>query len=524
LIVVEALLLTVRFDLNSLGESDRPWTVLLRQTPLAGQFAISLAVALIVFSGERLYRSVTRLAIQIADAPLPWIALAAHLVAFAALFPLTAVLLEGEMERGHLLLLGAWILATLTWLGCWLAALLPVRIWRNLFGRNWSTLGLGAAVAAAAVLAGHAAEALWQPLAAATFWLVERVLELFYIGIVSHSEELMIGTEHFRVIIAPHCSGFEGIGLILVFLSVFFWCFRSELRFPHALLLLPVAIAAIWTANALRIAALVAIGTSVSPSIAMGGFHSQAGWIAFNAVALACVIVAWRIPWFRSAHSNSEASVANPTAPYLVPFLALVAAAMITGAFSDGFDRLYGLRVIAAGAALALFAREYQRQGVFSWDFCWAPIAIGLVVFGTWMALEPHFGAGLTVQSAIAEGLASLPPAAAYAWIAFRAAGSIVIAPMAEELAFRGYLTRRLVSADFESVPLACFSWFGMLASSAVFGLMHGRWLAGTVAGVLFALAMYRRGQLMDAIVAHATANLLITAYVLTTSKWEVWS
>jgi membrane protease YdiL (CAAX protease family) len=54
--------------------------------------------------------------------------------------------------------------------------------------------------------------------------------------------------------------------------------------------------------------------------------------------------------------------------------------------------------------------------------------------------------------------------------------------------------------------------------------LLHGRWLAGTVAGLLFAAALYRRGRLMDAVVAHATANALITAYVLTTGQWSIWS
>jgi exosortase E/protease (VPEID-CTERM system) len=290
------------------------------------------------------------------------------------------------------------------------------------------------------------------------------------------------------------------------------------------LVVLPAAVAAIWTANALRIAALVAIGTSVSPRIAAGGFHSQAGWIAFNAVALAFVAITWRTPWFRTAQSRQAASAVNPTAPYLVPFLALVAAAMITGAMSDGFDRLYGLRVVAAGAALSWFAREYHRQGILGWTFSWTPIALGSVVFGIWMALEPLYADGATAHSIIADGLAGMAPTAAYVWIAFRAAGSIAAAPIAEELAFRGYLMRRLVSADFESVPLSHFSWYGIVASSAVFGMMHGRLLAGTVAGVLFALAMYRRGQLMDAIVAHATANVLITVFVLTTGKWEVWS
>jgi membrane protease YdiL (CAAX protease family) len=52
---------------------------------------------------------------------------------------------------------------------------------------------------------------------------------------------------------------------------------------------------------------------------------------------------------------------------------------------------------------------------------------------------------------------------------------------------------------------------------------MHGHWLAGTIAGMLYAVAMYRRGRLGDAIVAHAVTNLLIAVRVITTGDWSRW-
>jgi CAAX prenyl protease-like protein len=60
--------------------------------------------------------------------------------------------------------------------------------------------------------------------------------------------------------------------------------------------------------------------------------------------------------------------------------------------------------------------------------------------------------------------------------------------------------------------------------SSLLFGLLHQRWLAGSVAGMAYALAYYRRGKLTDAIVAHALTNLLITLSVLATGDWYAWS
>jgi membrane protease YdiL (CAAX protease family) len=55
-------------------------------------------------------------------------------------------------------------------------------------------------------------------------------------------------------------------------------------------------------------------------------------------------------------------------------------------------------------------------------------------------------------------------------------------------------------------------AWFSFLLSPVRFGLLHNRWLAGIIAGMLFALALYRCGQLGDAVVAHVTANALIAA------------
>jgi len=110
------------------------------------------------------------------------------------------------------------------------------------------------------------------------------------------------------------------------------------------------------------------------------------------------------------------------------------------------------------------------------------------------------------------------------AWLLLRIAGAIVTVPIAEELAFRGYVLRRLKSADFESVDLRSFSLIPLVLSSLMFGVLHGqRWIAGTIAGMLYAMVMRRRGSLGDAIVAHATTNALIAALVLSGGSWSLW-
>jgi len=80
-------------------------------------------------------------------------------------------------------------------------------------------------------------------------------------------------------------------------------------------------------------------------------------------------------------------------------------------------------------------------------------------------------------------------------------------APLAEELAYRGFFTRRLISADFDTVPSGRFTWTSFAVSSPAFGVLRDRWLEGTMAGMLYALLCYRRGLLGDAVAAHATTD-----------------
>lgn len=74
-------------------------------------------------------------------------------------------------------------------------------------------------------------------------------------------------------------------------------------------------------------------------------------------------------------------------------------------------------------------------------------------------------------------------------------------------------------------VLAAAWSWLPCLLSSLLFGALHGElWLAGTIAGMLFAVALYRGKGLGDAVQAHATTNGLMVVYVFATGHWSAWS
>lgn len=376
-----------------------------------------------------------------------------------------------------------------------------------------------------------------------TFRSVQAILRIFLPGLTSDAADFTIGTPHFMVSIMAQCSGVEGLGLVLVFTLAWLWYFRKENRYPQALLLIPCALACIWLFNILRITALILIGNAGAPEVAMVGFHSRAGWIAFTIVALAFTLATQKLAWVRKAPSYSTTSAGDTatgatskgidapkepdkargeslaTAAYLVPFLAILGASFLSQAASGTFEWLYPIRFVAAAIALWVFRSEYKR---LDWHFGWVAPVAGVAIFLVWIA--PAWWTHEQTASPLGPALAALPPLARMGWIAFRVAAAVITVPIAEELAFRGYLLRRLIRRDFDEVPFSQITVLSIILSSAVFGLMHGQhWIAGIIAGLAYALALKWRGRIGDAVAAHAISNLMLAAWVLARGDWARW-
>jgi exosortase E/protease (VPEID-CTERM system) len=526
LLVAELLYLTIRFDSQALDTASSGWLRLVAWSPQFLRLAITVTVVFLLLQARRATEGATA-------PPFSWparlAALALHLGALFLFIQVSGAVFERSLDpraTGPALMppalqVAAWLLLCTVSIGAWALAFAPSQLRLLLAGRGWALAGLGIALGAGAWMSGYLTEALWRPLAGYTFALAGGALALIYPRIVSDPGKLILGTPEFKVSIAPECSGYEGIGLLLAFLSVYLWLFRRELRFPGALLLLPLGAATIWLVNVVRIVLLIVIGTSGWTSIALGGFHSQAGWLAFNAVALGLVAVLNRGRFFMKpalAADVAPRTADDSTTAYLAPFLVVMASAMVTGAFSAGIDWLYPVRVLAAVCVLWVFRRSYSNLG---WTMSWRAVAIGCLTFAIWIALVPAD----VGSDGWPAALQSVPFHWAAAWLVLRVIGYTITVPLVEELAFRGYLTRRLIHTEFQRLPVGLFTWSSFLVSSLLFGALHGGyWLAGTVAGMTFALAMYQRRALGDAVVAHATTNGLIALYVLATGRWSVWS
>lgn len=431
-------------------------------------------------------------------------------------------------------------------------ACIPLQTWHKMLRAAKPYWAYALLTGLAAWASGFPIRSIWrfsqhtnQILQVATFNSVLPFLRLVLPGVTSDAVTSTITTPRYSGTIGGRCAGMEGLGLVFVFCVVWLWYSRKECRFPRVLLIVPCGLVCIWALNIFRLCALYVIGDRISPDVADIGFHSQFGWIAFTAVALAISLTTQKMAWVRKPAvalstplgQSLETAVdfqderveprgeSAAIRAYLIPFLAILAAAAFSKLASAYFDWLYPLRFIAAAIALYYFWPELKK---LNWRFGWFGVTAGAAIFLIWIA--PSWWLHSPSTSLLGSELTALSPLARWTWITFRVAAAVITVPIAEELAFRGYLARRLVNREFDQLPFTSLTLTSICLSSLVFGIEHMKnltdWrylLLGTVAGLFFAAALRWRGRIGDAVAAHAVSNLLLAIWVLGAGDWGQW-
>lgn len=514
LVVCEYLALATLFDGTELAQRGG-FGAYLRSAGESVTAASLILTAGVVLNRRALTDGFRECARGLSSVSRAWLSL--HALAFgvslACLFGIFAV----DASGATLVLTGAWLVS---------GGLSMVALARALFGRGaWVLARALGRVALAGLALGYVAwvialesRPLWPWFARQTLLLSAAILSLVTRDVHLDPDQLLLGAGSFDAHIAAECSGIEGIGLVSVFVLGYFYQFRRTLRFPRSLVLLPLAALAAWLANAVRLAGLVYVGAHFSPEVAYGGFHSKAGWMLFCGIALSVVFLTQRTRTFSRDTIPPASEFENPTAAYCLPLLAVIAIGLVTALFAAKVDFAYPPRVIAA-ASLLWFHRGYyagiaQKPG-------WEAVLIGVVVFALWLWLSPPVDPRGAAE--LRDGVARLWPDARFAWIAFRVIGGVFMTPVIEELAFRGFLQRRLAGEDFTAVSYKQVTVLSVLGSALAFGALHQAWVAGTLAGIAYSFAAYRHGRLADAMIAHATTNGLIAVWVLGFGRWELW-
>lgn len=114
-------------------------------------------------------------------------------------------------------------------------------------------------------------------------------------------------------------------------------------------------------------------------------------------------------------------------------------------------------------------------------------------------------------------------PAVRWLFILVRTAGLVLLVPLAEELFWRGWLMRWIISQEWEQVPVGKFTLGSFLGVTLLFTLAHPEWLAAAVWCVLINLLLYWRKDLWNCMVAHAVTNLCLVVYIMVFDVWSLW-
>jgi hypothetical protein len=352
----------------------------------------------------------------------------------------------------------------------------------------------------------------WQRLASLTFNAVGLLLLSLGFDVGIEPQNYVIGIEDFYVSVAPQCSGVEGFALVAVFLAIYAFIFRSDVRLGRLfLILLPLGLLLSWILNIVRISLLIVIGAKISPDIAVNGFHSYAGWLMFTCLAFGLIVVAQNAAWL---HREGLRAPAAPlpirqdlVAAQLLPFAAFMVTGTLVAALFPHPGVGMPLVTVVLGSVLALFLPVLGRLE-------WQPNALSL---GSGLAV----GVGWVLTAPVADPrlsgiLDELPFWLLSAWIVARLVGTVILVPIVEELFFRGYLMARLDGPGRGRRVLA------VAVSSLAFAALHGRWVEAAIAGAVFALVMLHRGRVADAIWSHVVANGFVAGMALWRGDWSL--
>ncbi len=211
------------------------------------------------------------------------------------------------------------------------------------------------------------------------------------------------------------------------------------------------------------------------------------------------------------------------TSPALVralPFVIFAGLTACQGLWGEASRYWFYLAKTLAGVGMLWLIQPFISE--FKWKFSWAAVAVGVSIFGVWVGLDEWYPKWVAPAKPWRPA-AEFDPGLAWVFILVRLVGSTLVVPPLEEIFYRSFFYRYVVTADFLSVPLNYFRWLPYLATSVIFGVSHPEWLAGIICGCAYQGLVGRMNRLGDAITAHAITNFLLGGWVIWKGAWHFW-
>ena len=194
---------------------------------------------------------------------------------------------------------------------------------------------------------------------------------------------------------------------------------------------------------------------------------------------------------------------------------------------------LYPLKIAVVLGTLIYCWRQYDElhdklctslgEGILA-------IGTGVVVYLAWVRMD---WAWATMGQAAGYNPLQAGAGMGAGLAAVRLFGAAVIVPIMEELFWRSFLIRFVitlfpeeqtdVTTEFTSVRLGTFTPISFVVTVVLFGSEHSLWLAGMMAGAIYNLLLYKTRRLWPGVLAHGVTNLLLGVHVLITQEWQWW-
>lgn len=210
----------------------------------------------------------------------------------------------------------------------------------------------------------------------------------------------------------------------------------------------------------------------------------------------------------------------------ILPFAAYMAFIAIGSlAFSDEIPPwLYPIQISFVAALLIFYRKDYvelKEKLVANVGEALFAVGVGVLVYLTWVRMDFSWA----MQGESGEGYKPFQVGGGLGifYAGFRLFGASVIVPLMEEIFWRSFILRYIISSDFLSVKLGQYTRVSFWVTVALFGVEHNLWLAGMMAGVAYNLVMYRTRRLWPCVIAHAVTNLILGVHVLLTGEWYWW-
>jgi len=218
--------------------------------------------------------------------------------------------------------------------------------------------------------------------------------------------------------------------------------------------------------------------------------------------------------------------------PFILPFALYLVLVQMSSHASSYYPLVYTVGVIMVGAAT--FYMVYGKGIIKIHSNIGPGIIVGIISIVAWI-----FICQLQLEQAVIrflpewlqpEGRVSFNPFQSIAhpvgqwgFVVVRLLGLSVLVPLVEEIFWRGFLLRWVISPDWQDQKIGVFTMKSFLWVTFLFTLAHPEWLAAAVYCSLLNILLYWRRDLWNCIVAHGTSNLILGVYVISSGTWELW-